>query len=161
MPLNPAIAHWVKARIAERNKDNATAEQEYRAAIAASQGGARAWLNLAGFYRHTGRFDEMERALRTWSRVRSILRRPCGWRQHFAACRPRICHGGSSFATLYRIFHYRRGSSCLQGALFARRSAGETRRPQRRRRRISRGARHGSQLSAGGRRIKAHDPLEG
>src|SRR5580693_2151018 len=65
MPLNPAIAHWVKARIAERSKDNAAAEEEYRAAIAASQGGARAWLNLAGFYRHTGRFDEMEQALRT------------------------------------------------------------------------------------------------
>jgi tetratricopeptide (TPR) repeat protein len=64
-PQNPAMAHWVKARIAERNKDNAAAEQEYRAAITASQGGARAWLNLAGFYRHTNRFDEMEQALRT------------------------------------------------------------------------------------------------
>jgi tetratricopeptide (TPR) repeat protein len=64
-PLNPAMAHWVKARIAEKNKDTVTAEQEYRAAIAASQGGARAWLNLAGFYRHTNRFDEMEQALRT------------------------------------------------------------------------------------------------
>lgn len=65
MPLNPAIAHWVKARIAEKSKDNAAAEQEYRAAIAASQGGARAWLNLAGFYRHAARFDEMEQALGT------------------------------------------------------------------------------------------------
>jgi tetratricopeptide (TPR) repeat protein len=64
-PLNPAMAHWVIARIAEKNKDNATAEQEYRAAIDASQGGARAWLNLAGFYRHMNRFDEMEQALRT------------------------------------------------------------------------------------------------
>jgi tetratricopeptide (TPR) repeat protein len=64
-PQNPAMAHWVKARIAERNKDNAAAEQEYRAAITASQGGARAWLNLAGFYRHTNRLDEMEQALRT------------------------------------------------------------------------------------------------
>jgi tetratricopeptide (TPR) repeat protein len=64
-PLNPAMAHWVIARIAERNKDNATAEHEYRAAIDASQGGARAWLNLAGFYRHMNRFDEMEQALRT------------------------------------------------------------------------------------------------
>src|SRR5271168_2364085 len=63
--LNPGVAHWVKARIAERNKDNAAAEQEYRAAITASQGGARAWLNLAGFYRHTNRFDDMEQALRT------------------------------------------------------------------------------------------------
>jgi tetratricopeptide (TPR) repeat protein len=64
-PLNPAIAHWVSARIAERSKDNAAAEREYRAAIEASHGGARAWVNLAGFYRHTNRLDDMEQALRT------------------------------------------------------------------------------------------------
>jgi len=64
-PLNPAMAHWVIARIAERNKDNTAAEQEYRAAIDASHGGARAWVNLAGFYRHTNRFDDMEKALRS------------------------------------------------------------------------------------------------
>jgi tetratricopeptide (TPR) repeat protein len=64
-PLNPAMAHWVIARIAERNKDNADAEKEYRAAIEASHGGARAWVNLAGFYRHTNRFDDMEQALRS------------------------------------------------------------------------------------------------
>jgi tetratricopeptide (TPR) repeat protein len=65
VPLNPAISHWVLARIAQKNKDNAAAEQEYRAAIDASNGGARAWVNLAGFYRHTNRFDDMEQALRT------------------------------------------------------------------------------------------------
>jgi tetratricopeptide (TPR) repeat protein len=65
VPLNPAMAHWVKGRIAERNKENTAAEQEYRAAIAASQSGARAWLNLAGFYRHMNRLDEMEQALHT------------------------------------------------------------------------------------------------
>ena len=64
-PLNPAMAHWVIARLAEKDKDPATAEQEYRAAIDASHGGALAWLNLAGFYRHTNRLDEMEQALRT------------------------------------------------------------------------------------------------
>jgi tetratricopeptide (TPR) repeat protein len=62
--LNPAKAHWVRARLAEKNKDNATAEKEYRAAIEASQGGANAWLNLAGFYRKTGRLDDMQDALR-------------------------------------------------------------------------------------------------
>jgi tetratricopeptide (TPR) repeat protein len=62
--LNPAMAHWVRARIAEKNKELAAAEREYRAAIEASQGGARAWLNLAGFYRRTQRFDEMDEALR-------------------------------------------------------------------------------------------------
>src|SRR6266849_4387836 len=64
-PLNPAMAHWVKARAAAKNKDNSAAEKEYRAAIDASQGGARAWLNLAGFYRHTNRLDDMQQALRT------------------------------------------------------------------------------------------------
>src|ERR1700691_4003659 len=64
-PLNPSAAHWVKARIAERDKDTTTAEREFRAAITASQGGARAWLNLAGFYRHTDRFDDVEQTLRS------------------------------------------------------------------------------------------------
>ncbi len=64
-PLNPAMAHWVKARLAERNKDTAAAEREYRAAIESSHNGARAWLNLAGFYRHTDRLDDMQTALRT------------------------------------------------------------------------------------------------
>lgn len=62
--LNPAKAHWVNARLAEKNKDNDTAEKEYRAAIESSHGGANAWLNLAGFYRKTGRFDEMQDALK-------------------------------------------------------------------------------------------------
>jgi tetratricopeptide (TPR) repeat protein len=64
-PLKPAIAHYLLGRIAEKNKNNASAEREYRAAIDASQGGAHAWLNLALFYRHTSRFDEMEQALHT------------------------------------------------------------------------------------------------
>ena len=62
--LNPAMADWVKARLAEKNKDLAGAEQEYRAAIDASGGGAREWLNLAGFYSHNQRFDDMDLALR-------------------------------------------------------------------------------------------------
>lgn len=61
--LNAAKAHWVRARLSEKNKDNATAEKEYRAGIDASHGSANAWLNLAGFYRKTGRFDEMHDAL--------------------------------------------------------------------------------------------------
>jgi tetratricopeptide (TPR) repeat protein len=64
-PLNPAMAHWAKARVAEKNKDNSTAEKEYRAAIEASKGGARAWLNLAGFYLHLKQPDAMAEALHT------------------------------------------------------------------------------------------------
>jgi tetratricopeptide (TPR) repeat protein len=65
LPLNPAMADWVKARIAQKKKDYPVAEQEYKAAIEASHGGARAWVSLAGFYRHVGRLDEMEQALHT------------------------------------------------------------------------------------------------
>jgi tetratricopeptide (TPR) repeat protein len=61
--LDPARAHWITARIAEKKKDLATAEAEYRAAIYASHGSASAWLNLGLFYRHREHYDEMERAL--------------------------------------------------------------------------------------------------
>jgi len=64
MPLNPAMAHWVAGRIAEKNKDAASAEREYRAGVTASHSGARAWLDLASFLRRANRFDEMEQALR-------------------------------------------------------------------------------------------------
>jgi tetratricopeptide (TPR) repeat protein len=64
MPANPAMGHWVLARIAEKNKDSAGAEREYRAAIQASHSGARAWLNLANFYRYARRLDDMEKALK-------------------------------------------------------------------------------------------------
>ena len=63
--LNPAMADWVQARLAEKNKDDEAAEREYQAAVTDSHGGSREWLNLAGFYSRTGRLDEMERALRS------------------------------------------------------------------------------------------------
>jgi tetratricopeptide (TPR) repeat protein len=61
--LNPSKADWVRGRLAEKKKDYATAEKEYRAAIDASHGGANDWLNLALFYRHVGRLSEMEDAI--------------------------------------------------------------------------------------------------
>lgn len=61
--LDPARAHWVNARIAEKKKDFTAAESEYKQAIEASHGGASGWLNLALFYRHRERFDDMEQAL--------------------------------------------------------------------------------------------------
>lgn len=63
--LNPAMADWVKARLAEKNKDNTAAERDYKAAVVDSHGGAREWLNLAGFYSRKGRPDDMEHALRS------------------------------------------------------------------------------------------------
>ncbi|HKI27795.1 MAG TPA: tetratricopeptide repeat protein [Candidatus Sulfotelmatobacter sp.] len=64
MPLNPGMAHWIAARIAEKNKDAAAAEHEYHASIAATHSGARAWLDFAIFLRHANRLDEMEQAVR-------------------------------------------------------------------------------------------------
>ena len=63
--LNPAMAHWVEGRIAEKNDDAATAEREYRAAIAVSHSGTRSWLDLAAFMRRNHQKTEMEEALRT------------------------------------------------------------------------------------------------
>jgi tetratricopeptide (TPR) repeat protein len=61
--MDPIKAGWVKGRLAEKSKDLVSAENEYRAAIKASHGAALAWLNLAFFYRHTGRLDAMEDAI--------------------------------------------------------------------------------------------------
>jgi tetratricopeptide (TPR) repeat protein len=65
LPFNPAMAHWILARIAGKNKNIVVAEQEYRAAIEASHGTAHNWLHLAQFFAHTHRLDEMDQALRT------------------------------------------------------------------------------------------------
>jgi tetratricopeptide (TPR) repeat protein len=63
MPLKPGMAYWLLGRIAEKNKDMVDAERQYRAGIAATQSGARAWLELAIFFRHANRLDDMEKAL--------------------------------------------------------------------------------------------------
>ena len=62
--LDQAQAHWINARIAEKKKDYATAENEYRQAISASND-ATYWLNLASFYRRTNRVNDMETAIRS------------------------------------------------------------------------------------------------
>lgn len=62
-PLNPAVAHWISARIAAKNHDAASAEREYRAAIAANQSLGRAWVDLAGLLFHNDRLDDMDQVL--------------------------------------------------------------------------------------------------
>jgi tetratricopeptide (TPR) repeat protein len=61
--LAPPTAHYLKGRIAEKQKDSSTAEKEYRGAIDASKGNANDWLNLALFFRHASRWEDMEQAL--------------------------------------------------------------------------------------------------
>jgi tetratricopeptide (TPR) repeat protein len=60
---NPALAHWIRALAADKDKNYAEAEKEYKAAIDASGGHAEQWLNLAGFYQHRDRTPEMLDAL--------------------------------------------------------------------------------------------------
>jgi tetratricopeptide (TPR) repeat protein len=59
-----ATAHWVSARIAEKEKKYDLAEQEYKASIQASRDDkANFWLNLASFYKRRGRLNDMEDAI--------------------------------------------------------------------------------------------------
>jgi len=68
-PLNPAMAHWIAARIAAKNHDVASTEREYRAAIAADRSLGRAWVDLAGFLLRNNRLDDMERLLHDFESV--------------------------------------------------------------------------------------------
>lgn len=61
--ISPAREHWVYARIAEKKRDSATAEQEYHQYIELSKGDAEAWLNLALFLRRQKRWEDMDQAL--------------------------------------------------------------------------------------------------
>lgn len=62
MPLKPAKAYWLLGSISEKDKNLADAERQFRAGIEATHG-TRAWVELAIFFRHTNRLDEMEKAL--------------------------------------------------------------------------------------------------
>jgi tetratricopeptide (TPR) repeat protein len=64
MPLKPAKAYWLQGRIAEKDRDLTEAERQFRAGIAATNSGTRAWAELAIFFRHTNQYDAMEKALR-------------------------------------------------------------------------------------------------
>lgn len=66
---DPAREHWVYARIAEKNRDLVTAEREYHRMIESSNGDSEAWLNLALFYRHQKRYDDMEQTILTTSQA--------------------------------------------------------------------------------------------
>jgi cytochrome c-type biogenesis protein CcmH/NrfG len=61
----PDHGHYIRARMAESQKDYSTAEQEYKAAIAAAKDKSDAWMDLASFYRRRQRWDEMTQAVRS------------------------------------------------------------------------------------------------
>src|SRR2546423_1812167 len=60
---DPALSHYMYARIEEKQNSRDKAEQEYKAAVQTSGNLAQYWVNLASFYRRAGRLDEMESAV--------------------------------------------------------------------------------------------------
>lgn len=67
LKIAPAKGHWVLGRLAEKNKDNATAEREYQAALDARHGDADGWLEMLIFYRRAGRMNDFENAIKKLS----------------------------------------------------------------------------------------------
>ena len=61
--LEPATASWIRARVAEHEKRNNDAEQQYKKALQADPA-ARRVFDLAAFYRRVNRLDELETAIK-------------------------------------------------------------------------------------------------
>jgi tetratricopeptide (TPR) repeat protein len=61
---DPAAAAFIRAKIAEKKKDDTEAVKEFKAAIAASKTPADHWLNLAAYYRDHKNTAEMMEALK-------------------------------------------------------------------------------------------------
>jgi Flp pilus assembly protein TadD len=62
-PYDPAQAHELKGRLAEKDKDYALAEAEFKEAVEASRQPASAWMTLASFYSRHRQWDRMFQAL--------------------------------------------------------------------------------------------------
>lgn len=62
---DPARAHVFRARLAEKDKKYAEAEQEFRKAISTSANQPRYWLDLASYYRRRSQWNEMEKAVQS------------------------------------------------------------------------------------------------
>lgn len=60
---DPAAAHWIRAIVADKEKQYDIAEQELKDAIKSSKSPASQWLDLASFYRRRSRLDDMEQAV--------------------------------------------------------------------------------------------------
>jgi len=61
--LQPDLAHFLRARLADKEGNHVHAERELHAAIQASDEPARYWMNLASFYRRWNRLDDMQTAI--------------------------------------------------------------------------------------------------
>ncbi len=60
---DPSSAHYLSARLAEKDKNYSEAEQEYKVAIQESKTPADQWVNLASFYRQRNNIPAMDDAI--------------------------------------------------------------------------------------------------
>lgn len=58
--IEPATAHWIRARIAEHQDRNSDAETEYKRALSLDTNSPRRLFDLASFYRRANRLNELE-----------------------------------------------------------------------------------------------------
>ncbi len=63
--VDPARAHELRGRMAEKHKDYGTAEREFKQAVAVGDHPAFQWTALANFYRKRARWAEMDAALQS------------------------------------------------------------------------------------------------
>ncbi len=110
--FNPPLADYITGRIAEKEKDKATAERAYRAAIETSHGAAQAWLHLAQFLAHSMRLDEMEQALRTMESA------PVDRPDAFMDGASLLLHTGRDNALAVRLLHRYLASPVEEGPAF-------------------------------------------
>lgn len=61
--LDPGLAAYIYARVEEKQGDK-HAEQQFKKAVELSGNQARYWIELAHFYRRSGRMDDMEAAVK-------------------------------------------------------------------------------------------------
>jgi tetratricopeptide (TPR) repeat protein len=63
MQHDVALAHYILAKLEQKQGAKNQAEKEYQTAIEASGNQAHYWVSLASFYRHAGRLGDMESAI--------------------------------------------------------------------------------------------------
>ncbi len=76
--LNPAQADRIRARLAEKDKNYAVAEQNFKAAVEASKHSPDAWMTLASFYGRLKQWEQMLEAVQAGVDADAKATRPNG-----------------------------------------------------------------------------------
>jgi tetratricopeptide (TPR) repeat protein len=113
-PIAKADALYIRARIAESNKDSVNAESLYKQAVAATDTPGEYLTELASFYRRTGKLDEMQDTIARLAKTNgtplfdgaSILVRTGRQLNVAVAMLNRyIAQGGTTEAPLYQAYY--------------------------------------------------------